>query len=91
MLKGLVVFASLIFLSYACLITNCPRGGKRGDIAPLETVAREVRYILYIFFSVNSIELSNLLADKVDFIKLANSYFTIKCTIKINNLNLFRL
>ncbi|XP_032680003.1 neurophysin 1-like [Odontomachus brunneus] len=42
MLKDLVIFASLIFFSYACLITNCPRGGKRGDIAPsLGTVTRE--------------------------------------------------
>ncbi|XP_012222809.1 oxytocin-neurophysin 1-like [Linepithema humile] len=41
MLKELIVFANLILLSYACLITNCPRGGKRGDIAPLETIARE--------------------------------------------------
>ncbi|XP_012527594.1 neurophysin 1 [Monomorium pharaonis] len=42
MLKEFVVFASLIFFSYGCLITNCPRGGKRGDIVPsLGTVARE--------------------------------------------------
>ncbi|KAL6435827.1 hypothetical protein ACFW04_005596 [Cataglyphis niger] len=44
MLKQFIIFASLIFLSYACLITNCPRGGKRGDIAPSSrTVTRECR------------------------------------------------
>ncbi|XP_025267295.1 neurophysin 1-like [Camponotus floridanus] len=42
MLKQLVICASLIFLSHACLIVNCPRGGKRSDIASfLKTVTRE--------------------------------------------------
>lgn len=41
MLKELLVFLSLIFISSACLITNCPRGGKRVETAPLEGFTRE--------------------------------------------------
>lgn len=35
-----------ISLSYCCLITNCPRGGKRGDPTfLLENIAREVSFV----------------------------------------------
>ncbi|XP_035729705.1 oxytocin-neurophysin 1-like isoform X2 [Vespa mandarinia] len=41
MMKKLFIFTTFIILSSACLITNCPRGGKRGDIVPLEGFTRE--------------------------------------------------
>jgi len=70
MLKELIVLANLIFLSYACLITNCPRGGKRGDIAP---VAREVCYIS--FYNKILLILAIFLHINFYFIKiLTNSY-----------------
>lgn len=43
MSKVTLVLTTLISLSYSCLITNCPRGGKRGDPTfLLENIAREV-------------------------------------------------
>ncbi|XP_066586522.1 oxytocin-neurophysin 1-like [Prorops nasuta] len=42
MVKELIIFASLFFFTCGCLITNCPRGGKRGGTAiMLENFARE--------------------------------------------------
>ncbi|XP_058808014.1 neurophysin 1-like [Phymastichus coffea] len=41
-MSKLVVFIMVISSSYCCLITNCPRGGKRGDPTfLLENIARE--------------------------------------------------
>lgn len=41
MTKKILIFTSFIFISSACLITNCPRGGKRGDIEVPESPIRE--------------------------------------------------
>lgn len=43
MSKIIIVLTTVISLSCSCLITNCPRGGKRGDPTfLLENIAREV-------------------------------------------------
>ncbi|XP_015176922.1 PREDICTED: oxytocin-neurophysin 1-like [Polistes dominula] len=38
MTKKILIFTSFIFITSACLITNCPRGGKRGDIEVPESI-----------------------------------------------------